>query len=92
MACPNCFTGGVTQNHPTGIETTIHGLPTYVAKPDEGVAPKGLIVFITDAFGWKFPNNRVLCDHYAKIGGFLVYCPDFMNGTSKTSLRCLSMK
>jgi dienelactone hydrolase len=22
-----------------------------------------------------------LCDHYAK-GGFLVYCPDFMNGPS----------
>ncbi|KAF4628251.1 hypothetical protein G7Y89_g9897 [Cudoniella acicularis] len=80
MSCPDCFRGGITTSHPTGTETTIHGLPTYVASPDEGVTPKGIIVFITDAFGWKFVNNRVLSDHYAKKGGFLVYCPDFMDG------------
>ena len=34
---------------------------------------------ITDAFGWDFVNNRVLCDNYAQRG-FIVYCPDFMNG------------
>jgi dienelactone hydrolase len=84
--------GGVTKNHPKGTETTIHGLPTYVAQPDEGVTPKAIIVFLTDAFGWKFPNNRVLCDHYAKIGGFLVYCPDFMFGTFKPTDRCLFNK
>jgi hypothetical protein len=65
--------------HPTGKEATVHGLATYVAEPEENTTPKGIIVFITDAFGWDFMNNRVLCDHYAK-GGFLVYCPDFMNG------------
>jgi len=82
MACPDCFRGGITTSHPTGTETTIHGLSTYVAEPEDGVTPKGLIVIITDAFGWVFPNNRVLADHYAKRGGFLVYCPDFMNGNS----------
>jgi dienelactone hydrolase len=81
MSCPDCFRGGVSTSHPTGIETTIHGLPTYVAQPDDGVTPKGIIVIITDAFGWNFVNNRVLSDHYAKRGGFLVYCPDFMNGS-----------
>jgi dienelactone hydrolase len=82
MACSDCFRGGITQNEPTGTETIIHGLPTYVARPEEGIIPKGLVVVITDAFGWNFVNNRVLCDRYAKRGGFLVYCPDFMNGWS----------
>ncbi|CZR54685.1 related to dienelactone hydrolase family protein [Phialocephala subalpina] len=82
MSCPDCFRGGVTTSHPAGTTTTIHGLPTYVAQPPAGVTPKGLIVIITDAFGWEFPNNRVLSDHYAQRGGFLVYCPDFMNGNS----------
>lgn len=82
MSCPDCFRGGVSTSHPTGIETTIHGLPTYVAQPEDGVTPKGIIVIVTDAFGWDFVNNRVLSDHYAKKGGFLVYCPDFMNGSS----------
>ncbi|EHL03602.1 putative protein AIM2 [Glarea lozoyensis 74030] len=80
MSCPDCFRGGVTTIHPTGTETTIHGVPTYVAQPDEAVTPKGIVVVITDAFGWKFANNRVLSDHLAKRGGFLVYCPDFMKG------------
>lgn len=80
MSCSDCFRGGVSNNHPSGTETTIHGLPTYVAQPEDGITPKGIIVMITDAFGWDFVNNRVLCDHYAKKGGFLVYCPDFMNG------------
>ncbi|TVY16310.1 Protein AIM2 [Lachnellula arida] len=79
MSCPDCFRGGVSKSHPTGKEATIHGVKTYIAEPEAGVAPKGIIVFITDAFGWDFVNNQVLSDHYAK-GGFLVYCPDFMNG------------
>ncbi|TVY33575.1 Protein AIM2, partial [Lachnellula cervina] len=82
MSCPACFRGGVSESHPTGTETIIHGLPTYVAQPADGVTPKGIIVYITDGFGWDFVNNRVLADHYAKRGGFLVYIPDFMNGNS----------
>jgi len=78
--CPDCFRGSIIDAHPTGTETTIHGIPTYVAQPEDGVKPKGIIVVITDAFGWDFVNNRVLSDHYAKRGGFLVYCPDFMMG------------
>lgn len=81
MSCPDCFRGGVSVETPTGTETTIHGLKTYVAQPDNGMAPTGLIIMVPDAFGWDFVNNRVLCDNYAKKGGFLVYLPDFMNGT-----------
>lgn len=82
MSCPACFQGGLSTSHPTGTTTTIHSLQTYVAEPEHGTTPKGLIVFISDAFGWEFPSNRVLADHYAKKGGFLVYVPDFMNGQS----------
>jgi dienelactone hydrolase len=57
-------------------------LLVYVAKPPEGVTPKGIIVIIPDVFGWDFVNNRILSDHYAERGGFLVYLPDFMNGSS----------
>ncbi|KAJ1323401.1 carboxymethylenebutenolidase [Microdochium nivale] len=82
MACPDCFRGGVTTEHPKGAETKIHGLDTYVAEPPSGTTPKGIIVYITDAFGWRFPNNRVLADHYAQRGGYLVYVPDFMDGNA----------
>jgi dienelactone hydrolase len=58
----------------------MHGLKVYIAKPAEGTTPKGLIVFITDVFGWRFVNNRLLADKYAQNGDFLVLVPDFMNG------------
>lgn len=80
MSCPDCFRGVVSGLHPTGSEITLHGLPTYVAQPEDGVTPKGIVVIVTDAFGWDFVNNRVLSDIYAKKGGFIVYCPDFMDG------------
>lgn len=85
MSCPDCFSGDVTKKTPTGVETTIDGRPVYVASPAEGITPKAVIVFITDAFGWKFVNNRVLADRYAKEGQFLVYVPDFMNGAYSPS-------
>ncbi|KAH7041452.1 dienelactone hydrolase family protein [Microdochium trichocladiopsis] len=80
MSCPDCYRGGVTTEHPKGEEKTIHGRPTYVAQPPRGTTPRGIILFLPDAFGWRFPNNRVLADHYASRGGYLVYLPDFMDG------------
>ncbi|KAH7024627.1 Alpha/Beta hydrolase protein [Microdochium trichocladiopsis] len=80
MSCPDCYRGGVTTEHPKGKETTIHGLATYVAEPPAGTTPKDIILYITDAFGWQHANNRVLADHYASRGGYLVYVPDFMGG------------
>ncbi|KAH8808073.1 dienelactone hydrolase [Xylogone sp. PMI_703] len=80
MSCPACFSGEVHEQKLTGRETIIHGLPTYVAEPSNNVKPKGIVVILTDVFGWKFVNNRGLADRYAKHGGFLVYLPDVMNG------------
>lgn len=86
--CADCFSGTLSTQTPTGTVTTIHGLPTYVAKPDG--EPKGLVVFISDAFGWDMVNNRVLSDIYAKKGDYLVYLPDFMNGEFSVGQRSQS--
>lgn len=82
--CPDCFSGTLSEGRPTGSTDTIHGLPTYIAQPEDGVKPKGLVVIIADAFGWELVNNRVLADIYAKKGSFVVYLPDFMGGRSPT--------
>jgi len=80
--CADCFRGDVHDGTPEGTTTTLHGLPTYVANPPQGTTPKGIVVFIPDAFGWEFVNNRLLCDKYAKRAGVIVYLPDFMAGHS----------
>jgi dienelactone hydrolase len=82
MSCPACFSGGVHEGTPTGEETTMHGRQVYIAKPLNGVQPKGIVIFITDAFGWQFVNNKLLCDAYAHKGQFMVIMPDFFNGSS----------
>ena len=81
MSCPDCFTGHVHEGTPTGKTVTLHGLDTYVAEPAKGTKVKGVIVFIPDAFGWEFVNNRILADSYAKNGRYRVYLPDFMRGS-----------
>ncbi|KAI1006465.1 hypothetical protein K3495_g1751 [Podosphaera aphanis] len=82
MAGACCLRGAIHLGTPTGHIETIHGLQTYVAEPPAGTVPKGIIIYIPDAFGWSFVNNRLLCDRYASNGNFLVYLPDFMNGSS----------
>ncbi|KAK3368405.1 dienelactone hydrolase family protein [Podospora didyma] len=80
MVCPDCLSGHVRTETPTGNVAKIHGRDTYIASPAAGVKPKGLIVIISDLFGWEFVNTRLLADQYAAKGDFLVYLPDFMSG------------
>lgn len=82
MSCPECFQGSVHEEETKGEIIKLHGLDTYVARPSSGNPPKGIIVIIPDAFGFEFVNNRILADHYASKGDFLVYLPDFMLGLS----------
>lgn len=79
-----CISGFQWDNGtPTGHETTLANMKTYMAQapstsssesggPGEGVA----ILFIHDAFGWTFVNERLLCDAYAQEVGATVYMPD----------------
>ncbi|CAG8980117.1 hypothetical protein HYALB_00012758 [Hymenoscyphus albidus] len=66
-----------------GTVETIHDLPTYVKRPES--EPTGVVVIITDIFGWELANSRLLADFYAKEGGYIVYVPDFMNGNIPNS-------
>ncbi|KAK4143933.1 protein AIM2 [Dichotomopilus funicola] len=81
MSCPDCFKGTLRGDVVlTGTEEVIHGIPTYVARPDAGVETRGTIVILPDAFGWGLQNTRALADAYAKRLPGVVYVPDFMNG------------
>ena len=79
--CTDCFRGTLRGDvEPAGTVETIHGFPTYVARPENGRQPDGLVVIISDAFGWELRNTRGLADAYARRGPFLVYLPDFEDG------------
>ena len=80
MSCPDCFSGHVHEGTPKGRVTKLHGLDTYIAEPTADGPAGGIIVIIPDAFGWEFVNNRILADHYAEKGNYIVYLPDFMHG------------
>lgn len=82
--CKECVEGFLWTGEPAGEETSLGTLPAYVAKPD-AAAPAlatSAVLFIHDAFGWKYPNNRLLCDMLAKATGCHVYLPDFYSGAA----------
>lgn len=84
--CADCFRGTLRGDvAPRGVEEAVHGLPTYVARPEPGgaaAAVMGLVVVLPDAYGWRLLNTRALADAYAARGPFVVYLPDFMDGES----------
>ncbi|KAI1187468.1 putative hydrolase [Nemania serpens] len=71
--CLKTFTWGGT---PTGKEVKLAGNRSYVTGDNKEVA----ILFIHDLFGWKYPNIRLLADHYAREIDATVYVPDFFGG------------
>ncbi|KAL5592833.1 hypothetical protein FOBRF1_013141 [Fusarium oxysporum] len=83
MPCADCYRG---HDHPGpvhGRETKLHGHDVYVAEPQtKEVSTKGLIVVLSDAFGWNTTNLRGVADRYAERTGCRVYLPDFMHGTA----------
>lgn len=83
MSCPDCFRGNVHDGKPTGKEIKLHDFDVYVSEPGEGTEIKGFLIFIPDAFGWKFGNNRLLCDNFASKSSYRVLMPEFMNGMSR---------
>ncbi|VBB71409.1 Putative protein of unknown function [Podospora comata] len=83
--CRDCFTGTLRGDiTPVGTEQTVHNVPSYVSLPPEGARSLGTVVIITDAFGWKLRNTRVLADAYARRVPCTVVVPDFHKGTSLT--------
>ena len=81
MPCASCYTG---HDHPGpvhGREAKLHGHDVYIAEPPtKGVSQTGLIVILSDVFGWDTTNLRGVADRYAERTGCRVYLPDFMHG------------
>ncbi|KAL8764738.1 MAG: hypothetical protein Q9209_007905 [Squamulea sp. 1 TL-2023] len=75
-----CLSGALHEGKPTGRVDNIGGLDCYIAEPKGGSKTKS-VVFISDIFGWEFPNTRLLADQYA-LAGFYAYIPDFHEGES----------
>ena len=84
MSCSNCFKGIIHEGTPRGQEVKIHGRDTYVAEPPIRSSSRqtvsGIIVILSDAFGWTFVNSRVLADELARKGHYRVYLPDVLDG------------
>jgi len=76
--CDKCVSGHIHQGTPKGKEETIADLPTYVASPSDGSSNK-TVIFVTDIFGYKLNNVRLLADEYAEQG-FKVLIPDLFDG------------
>jgi len=85
MSCPDCFRGTIHNHDPgaegvNGHEETIHGKRTYIATPTSAADSQSTILFVTDAFGIDFSNNKILADKYAAGTGFRVLIPDLIPG------------
>ena len=67
-----CLSGFKWDGTPEGKETKLTKNDAYVTGSNKDVA----IMIVHDIFGWKFPNLRLLADHYAKESDATVYLPD----------------
>ena len=80
MANVCCVSGTIhIRTQPVGQVSKLYGYDCYIASPPTDTPTKGIIIFLPDAFGWDFTNNRLLADAYARAG-FLTYLPEVMAG------------
>jgi dienelactone hydrolase len=76
MSCENCKTGFKWNGETTGKESTLGKTNAYVAGDSKDAA----VLILTDIFGWKLPNIRLIADHFAKEAQATVYVPDLFDG------------
>ncbi|KAK9457868.1 Alpha/Beta hydrolase protein [Dipodascopsis uninucleata] len=74
MSCPGCFTAVLQSGKQAGKEEVMLERNVYIAGEDVADA-KGVILILSDIFGWRMPNTRLLADAFAKKG-FITYLPD----------------
>ncbi|KAI1272784.1 dienelactone hydrolase [Xylaria sp. FL0933] len=71
--CLKTFTWDGT---PQGKEVKLANNNSYVTGDNKDAA----VLLVHDLFGWKYPNVRLLADHYAREANVTVYVPDFFDG------------
>ncbi|KAH9851689.1 alpha/beta-hydrolase [Lenzites betulinus] len=78
MSCPDCVTGALHSGTPSGSETKVGGIDSYVV--GDASAHRTIVIGV-DVFGWSSINTRLLADEYA-ARGFRVVVPDLFGGWS----------
>lgn len=73
---PCCFQGFKWNGVPKGRTAKLAKYETYIA----GDNPDMAVLLVHDAFGWTYPNIRLLADHFAQEIDATVYVPDFFDG------------
>lgn len=76
--CPDCFAGTVHTAKPTGHLETVHDVPTYITRGS--ATSNSTIIFLTDGFGFRLVNNKLLADQYASKTGLRVLMPNLLPG------------
>lgn len=61
---------------PSGREGKLASHDAYIT----GTSNSAAVLMVHDGLGWKFSNNRLLADHYAREADVTVYLPDFFEG------------
>ncbi|CEP61067.1 protein AIM2 LALA0_S02e05996g [Lachancea lanzarotensis] len=77
-----CTTGNLHEGEPVGEIKEVFGLPTYVTGSSSS---EKVIVILSDIFGLKIPNTKLVADQFAN-SGYLVYVPDILFGDGLTNL------
>ncbi|CAN9185514.1 unnamed protein product [Alternaria alternata] len=75
---PCCLKSFNWTGTPSGHEAKLADNPTYIT----GSNSEAAVLIIHDGLGWRFKNNRLLADHFAKEANVTVYMPDFFGGES----------
>ncbi|KAJ7665611.1 alpha/beta-hydrolase [Mycena rosella] len=81
--CKDCIKGVTHDGTPEGKIETIGGIECYVATPTVDYPKDKALLFLTDAFGPHFINNKILADDFAR-NGFKTVVPDYLHGDAIT--------
>jgi len=77
--CKHCVSGVTHEGTPEGKIETINGIESYIATPSTDYPKDKAILFLTDAFGIPFNNNKLIVDAFAR-NGYKTIIPDLFNG------------
>lgn len=67
-----CLRGFRWNGNPVGTESKIGDNKAYITGDNKDAA----VLMVTDLYGWRFKNIRLLADHYAEEAGVTVFVPD----------------
>ena len=80
MTSVACCSGIIDKGIPEGHEEKIDGVNCYVTPRSNISNNKVAVVILSDVFGYKLPNTRLIADNFSKQLSVLVIAPDLFNG------------